>query len=126
MENHGKVWGVIPKSILEKEVGNHDITELFVVDSMHERKEKMYQMSDAFLALPGGFGTLDELCEILTWSQLGYHQKPVYILNYLGIFDNLIKHFSHIMEEGFLSEEHYQLMQLVEDSEELIQTLLKV
>jgi uncharacterized protein (TIGR00730 family) len=126
MENKGKVWGVIPKSILTKEVAKNDITELIVVENMHERKKRMYELADAFVALPGGYGTLDELCEILTWSQLGFHKKPIYILNHLGFFDHLIAHFKLIREEGFLSEKDFELTQVKKTSQELIQNLLMV
>lgn len=124
IENDGKVWGVIPNSILTKEVAKEDITELIVVENMHERKERMYKLADAFLALPGGYGTLDELCEILTWSQLGFHNKPVYIFNHLGFFDHLMAHFSKIRDEGFLSEKHYELTQVKKTSQEIIQSML--
>lgn len=109
----GKVWGVIPTQITELEVAHDNLTELYVVESMHERKAKMYALSDVFMALPGGMGTLDELCEIITWSQLMYHHKPVYLVNYDGFFDGLMQHFRHINREGFLSDEHLALVREV-------------
>lgn len=124
MEHNGKVWGVIPNSILTKEVAKEDITELIIVENMHERKKQMYELADAFLAMPGGYGTLDELCEILTWSQLGLHNKPIYILNHLGFFDHLMAHFRKIMDEGFLSEKHFKLTQMKKTTQEIIQSVL--
>lgn len=109
LENGGKVWGVIPQSIIDLEVGHQNLTGLEVVEDMHTRKARMYELSDAFFALPGGFGTLDELCEIMTWTQLGYHQKPCYIINENGFFDYLLQHFHHANKEGFVSDEHMKI-----------------
>ncbi|TNF00890.1 MAG: TIGR00730 family Rossman fold protein [Deltaproteobacteria bacterium] len=119
----GKVWGVIPESLVKWEVAHDNLTDLLVVDSMHERKQKMYDLSDAFVALPGGFGTLDELCEILTWAQLKYHAKPIYLLNENGFYDYLLKHFHHINDEGFLREGHLDLVIEVKSVEELMEKL---
>lgn len=105
----GKAYGVIPKSMLKKEVAHEGLTELFVVESMHERKQKMYDLSDGFIALPGGLGTLDELFEILTWAQLGFHQKPCGILNTEAYFDNLLNFLDHIIEEKFMKEKNRKL-----------------
>lgn len=115
----GEVWGVMPKSLVEWEVAHSALTKFEVVDSMHVRKQIMYDWSDAFVAMPGGFGTLDELCEILTWAQLEYHQKPCFLLNFNGFFDHLVKHFEHINKEGFLSDEHLKLITIVDSFEEL-------
>lgn len=119
----GKVWGVIPQSIMDLEVAHGNLTELHVVDSMHERKKLMYDLSDAFVALPGGMGTLDELCEILTWAQLGYHRLPCYLVNYQGFFDHLMTHFKKINEEGFLSNEHLALLTEVSDNKKLLEMI---
>lgn len=126
LENEGKVWGVIPKGLVDMEVAHDNLTELLIVDSMHERKKKMYDLSDAFVALPGGFGTLDELCEILTWAQLKYHNKPIYILNQDGFFDHLLKHFDHINREGFLKDEHLLLLTEVKSIQELLSKVIRL
>lgn len=106
----GKVFGVIPQSIIDLEVGHAGLSQLEVVDTMHDRKARMYDLSDAFFALPGGMGTLDELCEIVTWAQLQYHAKPCYVINYNGFFDALMNHFKYINQQGFLSDAHLELV----------------
>ncbi|MFT6068450.1 MAG: hypothetical protein ACJAT2_000217 [Bacteriovoracaceae bacterium] len=121
LENGGSVYGVMPQSLMDWEVGHSGLTELTVVESMHERKAKMYELSDGFVALPGGMGTLDELCEIITWAQLDYHKKPIYLLNDFGFFDHLIKHFDLAVEEGFLSQEHRDWVNVVEGPKNLIE-----
>lgn len=120
LEFGGRVVGVIPESLLKIEVGHKNLSELHVVESMHERKQKMYDLSDAFLALPGGFGTLDELCEILTWAQLKHHKKPCYILNSTGFYDHLLTHFDHLVTEKFLSLEHRRLLNEVKKIDEVL------
>jgi uncharacterized protein (TIGR00730 family) len=126
LETGGQVLGVIPESLVKWEVAHDNLTDLLVVDSMHERKQKMYDFSNAFVALPGGFGTLDELCEILTWAQLKYHAKPIYLLNEDGFYDYLLKHFHHINEQGFLREGHLELVIEVKSIEELMDKLAKL
>jgi uncharacterized protein (TIGR00730 family) len=106
----GEVVGVIPHALVAKEVSHSGLTKLHVVDSMHERKAMMASLSDAFIALPGGFGTAEELCEILTWGQLGIHQKPVGLLNVDGFFDALLEWLDHSAREGFIRPEHRQLL----------------
>jgi uncharacterized protein (TIGR00730 family) len=106
MSAGGEVIGVIPESLLAKELGHGGVTELRVVRSMHERKQMMVDLSDAFIALPGGFGTLDELFETLTWLQLGFHGKPVGLLNVAGFFDHLLTFLDHMTATGFLKTEH--------------------
>ena len=106
IKNGGNVIGVIPKQILELEVAHTGLSKLIKVDDMHERKKAIYDYSDLFLALPGGFGTLDEFFEVLTWNQLDIHKKPVHILNLNGFFDNLLLHLDHLVKEGFLAESH--------------------
>ena len=110
----GKVIGVIPRSLVAKEVSHGGLTKLHVVDSMHERKALTASLSDAFIALPGGFGTADELCEILTWGQLGIHNKPIGLLNVDGFFDSLLGWLDHALREGFVHPEHRRL--LLDDS----------
>ena len=101
----GEAVGVIPDSLVNREIAHFGLNVLKVVNSMHERKEVMYQWSDAFLALPGGFGTLDEFCEIFTWFQLGMHTKPVAFLNIAGYFNHLIAHFEHSVQQGFVERQ---------------------
>lgn len=102
----GHVVGVITKQLMDKELGHTEIAELRIVDTMHERKMAMATLADAFIALPGGLGTLDELFEILAWAQLGIHQKPVGILNVNGFYDGLETLLDHLNEEGFLRLNH--------------------
>jgi uncharacterized protein (TIGR00730 family) len=97
-----KVVGVLPKSLLQKEIGHKGLTELLIVDSMHERKAAIADRSDAFIALPGGFGTYDEFCEMLTWSQLGIHTKPCGLLNVEGFYDPLLAQFDRAVADGFI------------------------
>jgi uncharacterized protein (TIGR00730 family) len=106
----GSVTGVIPTALMEKEVGHRAVTHLHVVADMHERKAKMAQLSDGFIALPGGMGTLEELFEMLTWSQLGFHDKPIGLLNVDGFYDGLIAFTGHLVAEGFLKPAHAALM----------------
>ncbi len=109
----GMVTGVIPSFFSRKEIAHHGLSELIFVDSMHERKQVMAGLSEAFLAMPGGFGTLDELFEVLTWSQLDLHQKPIGLLNVNGYFDALVSMFDHMVAEKFVKSAHRQL--IVED-----------
>ena len=101
----GKVQGVIPEGLMSEEVAHTGLTRLHVVDTMHLRKELMYNLSDGFVALPGGFGTLDEFFEILTWSQLGLHKKPIGFLNVNGYFNHLLNHFELAVKEGFVDKD---------------------
>ena len=104
LENRGEITGVIPDKLMGMEVAHEGITELRVVRTMHERKALMAELSDGFVALPGGLGTLEETMEMLTWLQLGYHDKPVGLLNIGGYYDPLLAFFRHMNEEGFISE----------------------
>lgn len=106
----GKVQGVIPQMLQDKEVAHTGLTELHVVTSMHERKSMMAALSDGFIALPGGFGTLEELIEILTWGQLRFHEKPCGVLNVNGYFDKLLAFLDHMQEEEFLKPENRSMM----------------
>ena len=119
----GEVIGVIPESLLAKELGHGGVTELHVTRTMHERKQKMVDLSDAFIALPGGFGTLDELFETLTWLQLGFHGKPVGLLNVEGFFDHLLTFLDHMSTTGFLKPEHRSSLITETDPEALLQAI---
>jgi len=108
----GQVTGVIPRMLMEKEVGHKGVTEMHVVQTMHERKALMTALSDGFVALPGGYGTLDELFESLTWLQLAYHIKPIGLYNVNGFFDGLISFLDHARDERFLRELHRDSLQV--------------
>ncbi len=110
LEHHGKVIGVIPEFLKKKEVVHLGLSELITTANMHERKFKMHELSDGFITLPGGFGTLEELFEIMTWSQLGLHRKPIGLLNINGFYDHLLKLLLHMVEKGFLKKENYELL----------------
>ena len=101
----GEVVGVIPRALYEKEVGLDEVTELIVVGSMHERKAVMVDRSDGFMAMPGGIGTMEELFEVFTWAQLGFHDKPCALLDAVGYYDRLIGFLRHAVAEGFLDSE---------------------
>ncbi len=115
LEGGGKVIGIIPRPLATKEVAHYGITELHIVESMHKRKAMMADMADGFAALPGGYGTLEEICEILTWGQLGIHAKPCGLLNVEGFFTTLIDYLNHAVAEGFLKSKYRDLV-LLEDS----------
>ncbi|WP_306352527.1 TIGR00730 family Rossman fold protein [Flavobacterium sp. '19STA2R22 D10 B1'] len=115
LNSGGKVLGVLPHFLKNKEIAHENLTELFLVDSMHERKTKMNELCDGVIALPGGFGTLEELFEMLTWAQLGLHKKPIGILNTNGYYDYLIAFIEHMTGQGLLKEAN-QKMLLVSDS----------
>lgn len=119
----GEVIGVIPNSLVVREVGHRGLTELVVVRTMHERKAKMAALSDAFVALPGGFGTFDEFCEVLTWAQLGIHDKPCALYDVEGYFEPLITLFDHAVAEGFLRREFRGLVLAERDPERLFARL---
>ncbi|MCP3740983.1 TIGR00730 family Rossman fold protein [Rossellomorea sp. BNER] len=113
LEGGGRVIGVIPKMLEEREISHPNLTDLIVVDSMHERKAKMAELADGFIALPGGPGTLEEFIEIFTWAQLGLHQKPFGLLNINHYYDPLVTFFNHMTEQQFLQEK-YRSMVLME------------
>ena len=116
----GEVVGVIPRHLEQLELAHREITELVVVEDMHERKAMMAQRSAAFVALPGGYGTLEELFEATAWAQLGYHQKPIGLLNSDGYFDHLIAFLDHALREAFLRPQHRALLRVESDPETLI------
>ena len=120
MRQGGEVIGIIPQALMRREIGNDHLTELQVVDSMHERKAAMADQSDGFIALPGGMGTLEEIFEILTWAQLGFHQNPCALLNVNHYYDSLQNFLQHSVAEGFLKTEHHQLLQVHTDPATLL------
>lgn len=123
LKHDGQVTGVIPHFLKEKEVCHMGLTHLFLVDSMHERKVEMTRLSDGAIILPGGFGTLDELFEIITLVQLGQTQQPIGILNVNGFYDHLIAHLDKMVEEGFVIPEHRALIYTSTDIETLIKEM---
>ena len=124
LQHGGHVIGVIPEKLVIKEVVHETLPDLRVVKNMHERKALMAELADGFIALPGGFGTLEELFEVLAWSQLGWHQKPFGLLDCAGFYRPLIKFLDHTRDEGFIRPQHRELV-LVEDSAEKLLLRLK-
>jgi uncharacterized protein (TIGR00730 family) len=116
----GRAIGVIPELLVDKEIGHHGLTELHVVPDMHQRKKMMADLSDAFVALPGGAGTLEELFEVYTWAQLGYHRKPVGVFNIAGFYDPLIAMLEHTVREGFMQRTYFDTLQVDSDPAALI------
>ncbi len=115
LDHHGKVLGIIPEFLKKKEVVHLGLTDLITTQNMHDRKLKMQEMSNGFIAMPGGMGTLEELFEILTWLQLGLHSKPIGLLNVNGFYDDLLQLLETMVKRGFLSMENYELLMV--DSE---------
>lgn len=116
----GRVVGVIPRMLMEKEVGHEGVSEMHLTDTMHERKALMAEFSDGFIAMPGGTGTFDESFEILTWSQLGVHRKPFAFLNVAGYYDGLLAFLDHAVDQRFLRDEHRALCMVDTDPERLL------
>ena len=123
MNAGGHVIGVIPKALMDTEVGHEHISQLLIVKDMHERKALMAEHADAFIALPGGLGTLEELFETLTWAQLGFHEKPIGLLNVNGFYNGLVAFIAHQVREGFVREEHARLLFNETDASALIEQL---
>ena len=119
----GEVIGVIPRSLALKEIFHENLSALHVVSSMHERKAMMADLADGFIALPGGFGTFDELCEILTWAQLGIHRKPMGLLDIDGFFAPLLALFEQTLREGFISQAHLDMIEVGADASALLAQL---
>ena len=122
-EHGGHVTGIIPQQLMKKEAAHTGIPDLIVVASMHQRKSQMADLSDGFIALPGGIGTLEGYFEILTWGQLGIHRKPSGILNVAGYFDRLIEFLDHAVQEGFLEQEHREMIVVESDARKLLERL---
>ena len=120
MENGGTVTGVIPSGLFKKEVAHQGITRLITVRNMHERKSTMADLADAFLALPGGFGTLEELFEIITWNQIGIIAKPVTIFNFKGFYNPLIRMIDQASESGFIRDENRTILNIAETPDQCI------
>ena len=120
LDHKGKVIGVIPDFLKLKEVAHYGLTELYTTQNMHQRKLKMHELSDAIIALPGGFGTLEELFEMITWAQLGLHQKPIGILNCNGFFDELIAFIEKMVKAGFLKIDNYNMIQVADTIDDLL------
>ena len=123
LAGNGEVIGVMPKFLEDIEVAHERITELIVVDSMHTRKQKMFDLSDAFLVLPGGYGTLDEMIEIITWKQLRRHDKPVLLVNVAGYWDPFQTLVNSIIKKGFARPKDFDLFTIVSSVEEILPTL---
>ncbi len=119
----GEVTGVIPRALVDLEVAHESLSSLEVVPDMHARKARMAELSDGFIAMPGGLGTLEELFEMLTWSQLGFHAKPVGLLNAVGFYDRLLEFLDHAAIEGFMRAEHRQLLLASQSADELLSLL---
>ena len=121
----GDVIGVMPRSMVEKERAHRGLSELRIVESMHERKAQMADLADAFVALPGGYGTFEEFCEVLTWTQLGLHRKPCGVLNVDGYYDQLLALFDHAVEEQFVKPAHREMVLSDPEPEALVRRLLE-
>lgn len=119
----GRVTGVIPRALMDRELAHPGLTRLEVVADMHTRKARMAALADGFVALPGGMGTLEELCEMLTWGQLGLHTKPCAVLNVAGYFDNLLGFIDHMAAEGFLRPRHHDMLLRADDVDALLAAL---
>ena len=115
-----RVYGVMPHSLVRKEVGHSGLTELHMTETMHERKSMMADMADGFIAMPGGFGTLEEIIEVLTWGQLGFHEKPCGLLNVDGYFDGLGQYLKHAEREGFVKRVHREMLLVDSDPAALL------
>lgn len=123
MREGGKVIGVLPNFLRSKEIAHEGLSELIMVESMHERKMKMHELCDGIIALPGGFGTLEELFEMLTWAQLGLHRKPIGILNVNGFYDALLTMIGTMVEKGFLKEINQSMLLVSDDIDDLLQQM---
>jgi hypothetical protein len=119
----GEVIGVIPDALVKGEVANHECTQLHVVPGMHERKRAFTDLSDGFLTLPGGVGTMDELWEAISWAQLGYHQKPVGLLNQAGFYDELVHFYEHMGDVGFIRPAHRGIMIVRDELDALLDAM---
>jgi len=126
MENGGRVIGIIPQKLVDREHQHEGITELSIVDDMHIRKKRMYDLCDAAIILPGGVGTLDEFFEMVTWNSLSIHDKKIFILNSENYFDLLLKHLERMEKQGFLYESVIERITVLDDPEQLLQYINQV
>lgn len=124
LERGGEVIGVIPERMVQREIAHLELTQLLVVQTMHERKARMAEHAGAFIALPGGFGTLEELMEVVTWSQLGLHDKPCGLLNHAGYFDHFLAFIAHMQASGFVRAEHTATLRVSATPDGLLDLLL--
>jgi len=127
LSNGGRVTGIIPQFLMEKEATRHSLgqlSELIVTPDMHERKHKMFDRADAFIALPGGIGTLEEIVEVMTWAQLGRHRKPMVFANTGGFWDPMLKLIRHMADEGFIHTAHLVQPMVIDEPEEIVSALL--
>ncbi len=118
-----QVTGIIPQSLMQREVGHRGLTQLHVVDTMHQRKQMMAERSDMFLALPGGIGTFEELFEVWTWRQLGYHDKPLGLLNVAGYYDTLLNFMTATVQSGFVATDQHEVLQVDSEPAQLLERL---
>jgi len=125
IDSGGEVIGVIPKALADQEVAYLNLPDLRIVDSMHSRKTLMADLADAFIALPGGMGTIEELMEILTWSQLGFHKKPCGILNISGFYDHLLEFLTRMVKDQFVAPEHQSMLLIDESPDGLLNQFLR-
>jgi uncharacterized protein (TIGR00730 family) len=123
LRNGGQVIGVLPNFLRSKELAHQGLSELIMVDTMHERKTKMFDLCEGFIALPGGFGTLEELFEMITWAQLGLHQKPLGLLNIEGFYNSLIDLLSTMVDRGFLKDINRQMLLVSDDINHLLRDM---
>ncbi|GAA0085222.1 TIGR00730 family Rossman fold protein [Clostridium sp. CTA-7] len=123
LKNNGKVIGVMPKGLFSGEIVHNGLTKLIEVNDMHERKHTMFELSDGFIALPGGLGTFEELFEVLSWAQIGIHKKPIGILNISNFFDNILKALESACQEGFMKESNMKLLSISKDPSILIEKM---
>ena len=123
LENRGKVIGVIPEFLTSKEIVHESLTELIITETMHERKLKMHEISDGIVALPGGFGTLEELFEMLSWAQLGLHKKPIGVLNINGFYDDLLSFIEVMIEKELLKPSYKKLVLVANNADKLLEKM---
>ncbi|WP_413558643.1 TIGR00730 family Rossman fold protein [Bdellovibrio sp. HCB209] len=125
LEKGGQVTGIIPQKLVDMEQAHEGVTDLRIVNTMHERKATMASLSDAFIALPGGFGTMEELFEVLTWSQIGYHQKPIALVNVMDFYGHLESFVKHATTTGLLRSEYARYFQVTNSAREALDTVLR-
>jgi uncharacterized protein (TIGR00730 family) len=123
LEGGGRVVGVIPRKLMEREVGHTGLSETHIVDTMHQRKQLMAERADAFLALPGGIGTLEELFEVWTWRQIGYHDQPIGLLNVNGFYDGMLAFLKHTVQAGFLDRTQVESLHIATEPAQLLDRL---